>query len=151
MWMIHKEENTSPGSTSDTYSGYTSSTICYYRLPNHRKGNGIWKHSGNHWSQAYQTKNQKAVTTAKLVLDFIRRYGFPGKFHSDQRQNFFGKVMKNLYKLTGIKQTKMTPYYLIGNSLSERFNCTLLSMVGTLTSEKKTSSRCCYGNNIRRW
>ena len=53
------------------------------------------------FAQAYPAKNQKAVTTAKLVLDFIRRYGFPEKFHSDQGQNFVGKVMKNLYKLRG--------------------------------------------------
>ena len=89
------------------------------------------------FAQAYPAKNQKAVTTAKLVLDFIRRYGFPEKFHSDQGQNFVEKVMKNLYKLTGIKQTTTTPYHPMGNGLSERFNHTLLSMVGTLTSEKK--------------
>ena len=87
--------------------------------------------------QAYLAKNQKAVTIAKLVLDFIRRYGFPEKFHSDQGQNFVGKVMKNLYKLTGIKQTTTTPYHPMGNGLSERFKCTLLSMVGTLTSKKE--------------
>ena len=69
--------------------------------------------------QAYPAKNQKAVTTAKLVLDFIRRYGFPEKFCSDQGQNFVGKVMKTLYKLTGIKQTKTTPYYPMGNGISE--------------------------------
>ena len=80
---------------------------------------------------------QKAVTSTKLVLDSIRRYGFPEKFHPDQGQNFVGKVMKNLYKLTRIKQTTITPYQPMGNGLSERFNNTLLSMVGTLTSEKK--------------
>ena len=89
------------------------------------------------FAQAYLAKNQKAVTMAKLVLDFIRRYGFPEKFHPDQGQNFVGKVMKNLYKLTGIKQTTTTPYLPMGNGLSERFNHTLLSMFGTLTSEKK--------------
>ena len=41
LHQMHKEENTSSGSTYDTYSGYTSSTICYYGLPDHRKGNGI--------------------------------------------------------------------------------------------------------------
>ena len=139
---MHKEENTSPGSTHCTYSGYTSSIICYYGLPDYRKGNGIWNilvinDHFTKFAQAYPAKNQKAVTTAKLVLDFIRRYGFPERFHSDQGQNFVGKVMKNLYKLTGIKQTKTTPYHPMGNGLSERFNRTLLSMVGTLTSEKK--------------
>ena len=68
--------------------------------------------------QAYPAKNQKAVTTARLVLDFIRRYGFPEKFHSDQGQNFVGKVMKNLYKLIGIKQTKTIPYHSIGDGIS---------------------------------
>ena len=89
------------------------------------------------FAQAYPAKNQKAVTTAKLVLDFIRRHGFPEKFHSDQDQNFVGKVIKNLYKLTGIKQTKTTPYHPMGNGILERFNLTLKSMVGTLTNEKK--------------
>ena len=46
------------------------------------------------FAQAYPSKNQKAVTTVKLVLEFIRRYGFPEKFHSDQGQNFVRKVMK---------------------------------------------------------
>ena len=64
------------------------------------------------FAQAY--KNQKAVATVKLVRDFIRRYGFPEKFHFDQGQNFVGKVMKNLYKLTGIRQTKTTPYNPMG-------------------------------------
>ena len=74
---------------------------------------------------------------AKLILDFIRRYGFPEKIHFDQGQNFVGKVMKTLYKLTGIIQTKTTPYHPMENGLSERFNHILLGMVGTLASEKK--------------
>ena len=38
---MHKEEDTSPGSTYVTYSGYTSPTICYYGLLDHRIRNGI--------------------------------------------------------------------------------------------------------------
>ena len=45
--------------------------------------------------------------------------------------------MKNLYKLAGINQSNTTPYHPMGNGLSERFNRTLLSMIGTLTKEKK--------------
>ena len=40
-------------------------------------------------TQAYPAKNQKAVTTAQLVLDFIRRYS--KKYHSGQK--FVGKVI----------------------------------------------------------
>ena len=36
-----------------------------------------------------------------------------------------------------LKQNKTTPYHPKENGLSERFNHILLSMVGTLTSEKK--------------
>ena len=31
------------------------------------------------FAQAYPAKNKKKVITAKLVLDFTRRYGFPEK------------------------------------------------------------------------
>ena len=48
-----------------------------------------------------------------------------------------GKVMKNLYKLAAISQSTTTPYHPMGNGLSEHFNLTLLSMIGTLTKEKK--------------
>ena len=89
------------------------------------------------FAQVHPARNQKAVAIAKLVLDFIRSYGFPEKFHSDQGKNFVGKIKKNLYKLAGIKQTKTTPYYPMGNGISERFDGKLLSVVGTLTIEKK--------------
>ena len=59
--------------------------------------------------QVYPAKNQKAVTTAKLILDFIRRYGFPEKFHSDQGQNFVGKVMKNLFSMCTQSGAHPTP------------------------------------------
>ena len=45
--------------------------------------------------------------------------------------------MKNLYKLAGINRSNTTPYHPMGNGLSEHFNRTLLSMIGTLTNEKK--------------
>ena len=45
--------------------------------------------------------------------------------------------MRNLYKLAGINRSNTTPYHPMGNGLSEHFNQTLLSMIGTLTNEKK--------------
>ena len=74
------------------------------------------------FSQTYPAKNQKATTMEKFVLDFIGRYGYPEKFHSDKGQTFVGKVIKSLYKLAGINQTTTTTYYPMGNELSERFN-----------------------------
>ena len=89
-------------------------------------------------SQAYPAKNQQAVTTAKLVIDFIRRYGFPEKIHSDP--NFVGKVMKNLYKLTGIKQTKTTPYNLMGNGSSSDEPICLCTRSQRKTSESPSDN-----------
>ena len=42
------------------------------------------------FAHAYPAKDQKATTTGKFVLDFIRRYGYPEKFHSDMVQTFVG-------------------------------------------------------------
>ena len=99
---MHKEEDTSPGSTYDTYSDYASSTICYLTIEMGYESILVIIDDFTKFVQAYKTKNQKAVTMVKLVLDFIRRYGFPEKLHSHQGHNFVGKVMKNLYRLAGI-------------------------------------------------
>ena len=74
------------------------------------------------FAQAYPAKNQKASTTGKLVLDFMRKYGYPEQFHSDQGQNFVGKVMQNLYKLVRINQSQTTIFHPMDNGLSEGFN-----------------------------
>ena len=64
-------------------------------------------------------------------------YGFPAKLHTDKGANFESKVIKKLCQLAGITKTRMTPYHPMGNGMVERFNKTLLNMMGTLTEDKK--------------
>jgi hypothetical protein len=88
---------------------------------------------------AVPTKNQTAKTTAKILYDlFVVHYGFPTKIHSDQGANFESHLIKDLCNLAGIVKTRTTPYHPMGNGQCERFNRTLLNMLGTLPADKKS-------------
>lgn len=52
-------------------------------------------------------------------------------------RNFDYKVVRELCKLFGIKKTRTTPYHPIENGSVERFNQTLLKMLGTLEHDQK--------------
>ncbi len=82
---------------------------------------------------AIPTRNQTAKTTAEALFNsFILVYGLPQRFHSDQGANFESKLMEELCMLTGIQKSRTTPYHPMGNGITERFNRTLLDMLGTL-------------------
>ena len=73
-----------------------------------------------------------------LYDNFIVHYGFPCKLHSNKAQNFEFKVNQHLCKAGGIKKTRTTPYHPMGNGQVERFNQTLLRILGTLDNSKKS-------------
>ena len=91
------------------------------------------------YAQAYPTKNQTARTTAKILFDqFIVHYGFPAKIHSDQGPNFESSLIQELCNLAQVSKSHTTPYHAMGNGMTERFNQTLLKMLGTLENDKKS-------------
>ena len=72
---------------------------------------------------------------------FFVHYGFPSKSHSDKAQTFELKVIRHLFKpasMQGSWKTRTTPYHPMGNGQVERFNQTLLQMLGTLEPPLKS-------------
>uniref|UniRef100_A0A3P8RRT6 Gypsy retrotransposon integrase-like protein 1 n=1 Tax=Amphiprion percula TaxID=161767 RepID=A0A3P8RRT6_AMPPE len=93
------------------------------------------------YAVALPTRDQKATTVAKCLWEhFLVHYGFPERLHSDQGRDFESRVIQELCAMTGIKKGRTSPYHPRGNPV-ERFNRTLLNMLGTLKDEQKVHWR----------
>ena len=90
------------------------------------------------YALAVPTRNQSAKVTAESILnEFITHYGFPRRIHIDQGANFESNVIKELCLLSDMLKSRNTPFHPQGNGITERFNRTLLNMLGTLDLELK--------------
>lgn len=90
------------------------------------------------YAVAVPTMDQTAVTTARALWEhFIQQFGGFDQLHSDQGPNFESRVIKELCGLYDIRKSHTTPYHPAGNGQCERFNRTLLSMLGTLRDDQK--------------
>ena len=73
-----------------------------------------------------------------LFDNFIVHYGFPARIHSDQGQCFESNLLKELCTIADVEKSRTTTYHPMGNDQVERFNQTLLQMLGTLEESKKS-------------
>ena len=90
------------------------------------------------FSVVVTTNNQQALTIAKALVEcWFHVYGIPSHIHSDQGRSFDNKIIDALCKMYGVERTMTSPYNLRGNSQCERFNCTIFSLLKTLTKEQK--------------
>ena len=92
------------------------------------------------FAQAYVTGNQQATTAAKVFIDkFVTNYGYPERKLTDQAQAFNGKLYEALCKQAKIKKIRTTPYHPQTNGQCERFNRTLMTMLGSLPQNNKVN------------
>ncbi len=92
------------------------------------------------YAWAIPTLDQTAVTTANALWKTVfQPFGCPETLHSDQGPNFESKVVQELCQLYGCKKTHTTPYHPQGNGGCERFNQTLLGLLGTLDMDRQTN------------
>ena len=90
------------------------------------------------YTQAYVTRTQTVQTTARTLWDkFIVHYGLPEKILSDQHHNFKSQLVADLCKLMGMQKIQTSLYHPQTNGQCERFNSTLINMLGMLLPEKK--------------
>ena len=92
------------------------------------------------YAQAYVTANQQATTAAKVFIDkFVTNYGYPEKILTDQAQAFNGRLYEALCKEAKIKKIRTSPYHPQTNGQCERFNRTLMTMLGALLEDNKVN------------
>uniref|UniRef100_A0A8C6PWV3 Gypsy retrotransposon integrase-like protein 1 n=1 Tax=Nothobranchius furzeri TaxID=105023 RepID=A0A8C6PWV3_NOTFU len=90
------------------------------------------------YAQAFPTRDQKASTVAKVLLEkYFIHYGLPKRMHSDQGRHFESRLIHELLSSLGVEKSRTTPYHPQGDPQPERFNRTLLDMLGTLEPDKK--------------
>ena len=92
------------------------------------------------YAQAFITPKQTAPYIAKTFWEnFLVHYGWPDKIITDQGKNFESQLIKELCELAKVQKLRMTPYRPQTNGSCERFNGTLISMLGTLPPHAKKS------------
>ena len=87
---------------------------------------------------AFPTKDQKATTVARLLVDEIfYKFGIPERIHSDQGRNFESKIVREICKRFDVRKSRTSPYHPEGNGQVERMNRTIYGLLRALEEEKR--------------
>ena len=97
-----------------------------------------------------QSRGSKSCTQAGRRI--FLRFSLPHQLHSDQERQFDSTIIKEVYSLLQISKTRTTPYRPQSDSMVERFNLTLLSMLATTTADhpwdwEENLRKLCYAYN----
>ena len=88
--------------------------------------------------QCHVTKRQTALTVAKvLVNQFFTTYGWPDKILTDRGTSFENYLFHEICQMAKILKLRTGSYRPQTNGQCERFNKTLLNMLGTLPNSAK--------------
>ena len=77
----------------------------------------------------YPMKDQRAITVAGHLMDWVYELGVPERLHSDQGAQFESHIFQEICKQLGIRKTRTTPYHPQSDGMVERFMRTLKDMV----------------------
>ena len=89
---------------------------------------------------AVVTLNQKAQTVSEVQIGkWFYTCDIPTQIYSNKGWHFENDVKYHLSKMYGVQQLTTTPCNSLGNSICERFNCTLLNLIKTLPKDHKTN------------
>ena len=138
-------QNQTAKSTSQKYCGHSSPELVHLDFLCLEPGKGLEENvlviidHFTRYAQAYVTRTQTAQTMAKTLWDkFIVHYGLPEKILMDQGCNFEIQLVADLCELMGVQKIQTSPYHPQANGQCERFNSTLINMLGILPKEKKS-------------
>ena len=82
------------------------------------------------WPMIFPVVDQKAMTLAKLLVEQVIPFmGTPEALLSDHGTNLLSNLMLDVCELLGVKKLNTTAYHQQCNSLVERFNRTLKTML----------------------
>ena len=85
------------------------------------------------WMETYAVPDQQAETVAaKLVEEFVCRFGVPLELHSDQGRNFESQVFTEMCRILGIEKTRTTAYNPKSDGMVERYNRTIVNSVSLM-------------------
>ena len=100
------------------------------------------------FSVAVVMPNQQAKTVAKALVDkWFYVYGILTRSHSNQGKSFDNRIIGQLCKIYGVKQSTTTPYNPCSNSPCKRLNCTLQNLFKTLPKDQKPN----WPAHLRAW
>ena len=82
--------------------------------------------------------NQTAPVVAKTLWEqFLTHYGWPSKILTDQGISFENNLFRELCALAQVQKLRTMPYRPQSNGSCERFNQTLIRILGTLPQHAK--------------
>ena len=90
------------------------------------------------YAQCYVTDNQTAETVADVMVNqYFSHYGWPEKILTDKGRCFENHLFQEICDQAKVKKLRTTSYHPQTNGQCERFNKTLLRMLGTIPVHEK--------------
>ncbi len=91
------------------------------------------------WVEAFPTRDMKAATVAKILInEIICRHSAPKEILSDRGRSFLNKTVEEMCSYFRIKKLNTTAYNPKCNGLTERFNGSLCQMLSAYCDAKQT-------------